>query len=749
MAMAQKALLRWACSIWLLALVFSASAQEWLTVRNVDLEVQANSALDFSSLAGDAPAGKLGWATVLKDGHIGFEKRPSPQRFFCASFAFSKASGGMPDRTDAHRIATQLRRTGYNAVRLHFLDAHLMTGREKDLDFDPEQYDRFQYFLHELKQAGIYWLIDVLDSDNAAYGNVYPHRWVNKHNFRIALYTDPEKQRHWHALLQSLLGRPNPYTKTIPLNDPALLGLILVNEGGIAELSTRGGGRFSARFAPAFRSWLNSRYGSDKSLAAAWGSELKEGESLSSIVEVPAALRGQDPRSKDFMRFASELEAERLQRMTEAVRSLGFKGLVTAYNNWGFLHSDITRSAAQWVDMHAYHTLPSDFTAPGSRVAQTSAISNGARFVRELTGARQWGKAFTVSEYGQPFWNAWRRESVALVPAYASLQDWDLITLFAENSLQLDLRSSPFSRKNAIHPFGISNDPILRSGERLAALLFKRGDVSPSGVKLHIAVDPNEVFSESGGWVQLSDSVSRMSLLVGSGLDFANGEKTAGLSQDGRDFWIPLGSSKSIKGRVGNVLARLGFSSPAMSKAELQAAGVLPKNNQSDFSEQIYQSDTGELTLDARQKQFTVITPRLLLLTMEQGMGSAGALKVRKTNRPVLVAIASLDGAALTSSRRMLLFVLTDAQNTGMEFRDSSRTELKSLGTLPPMLQSISMDLLLKSGVTGLPKAFSLSLAGSRQDSIPVELRDGEMSIAIDTSALKNGPATMFEIVIE
>lgn len=731
-------------------MAMSSIAQEWQPIRELDLEVEANSLLDFSNFAGEAPAGKFGWAKVLRDGYIGFENRMSQQRFFCASFAFSKTSGGMPNHAEAGRIATQLRRTGYNAIRLHFLDNHLMTGRNQDLDFDPEQYERFQYFLYELKLAGIYWIIDVLDSDNGAYGGVYPHRWINKHHYRIGLYTDPEKQQHWVKILEKLLGQTNPYTQSVPLKDPALLGLILVNEGGVAELSTRSGGRYSIRFAPLFRQWLAKRYGTDKALAAAWGGALKEGESLAGIVEVPAGLRDQDARGKDFMRFVTDLEVQRLNSMTETVRRLGFKGLVTANNNWGFFQTDVTRSAAQWVDMHSYHGLPSDFVTPGSKLPQTSAIANGARFVRELTGARQWGKPFSVTEYGQPFWNARRRESVALVPAFAALHDWDLITLFSENSLQLDLRPSPYSRKNAIHPFGVSNDPILRTGERLAALLYKRGDVGKSGVRLHFPLDAERAFAERGGWAQINESVSRLSLLAASGIDIVQAGKLEGIPLNEKDYWVPIGSaSTSFKGRVGTVLSKLGLAEPAMSKAELQSAGVLPNTNQSDFSREFYQSDTGEIGLDIQKKRFTVLSSRLALVTMEEGTSNAGALKVSKPSRPVLVAFASMDAKPLNNSRKFLMFVLTDAQNTGMEFKDEARTELKTLGTLPPMLQSVSLEASLQTVATGSVKVYSLSLAGKRLESLPASLVDGAINISLDTSMLKNGPATMFEVLIE
>lgn len=114
-----------------LGVAITARAADWLSVRDTDLAVQAGSVLDLSSLVEAGPAGKHGAAVVLPDGHIGFENRRTAQRFFCASFAFSPASGGFPDKDRAALVVTQLVRSGYNAVRLQNVDANLMSGRAR------------------------------------------------------------------------------------------------------------------------------------------------------------------------------------------------------------------------------------------------------------------------------------------------------------------------------------------------------------------------------------------------------------------------------------------------------------------------------------------------------------------------------------------------------------------------------------------------------------------------------------------
>ena len=182
----------------------------------------------------------------------------------------------------------------------------------------------------------------------------------------------------------------------------------------------------------------------------AWRGALKGGESLGGRIDVPESVRGNGPRDVDFARFVADLEGRTYRAMDSQVRRLGFRGLTTAFDNWGFFNADVARAAAPWIDMHSYHVLPSNHGNKGSHIDQTSIHDNSARYVRELTNARQWGKPFTVSEYGQPFWNRWRHESTVLLPAVAAHQGWDAICQFAETPIQFDYGPSPFLRRPSV-----------------------------------------------------------------------------------------------------------------------------------------------------------------------------------------------------------------------------------------------------------------------------------------------------------
>jgi hypothetical protein len=733
--------------LWMTPKAAIAQVETWLPLRENSLTVAAGSALDFSALVEPGPAGRHGWAKVLPDGHIGFENQPRAQRFLAASLVFLPLNGGIPDHGGSDRLVEQLRRTGYNLVRLHFVDAQLMSGRNQDFDFNPDQFDRLHYLMATLARNGIYWLADGLTSDNGAWGDVQPHRWVKNHSAKLDLLTSEEGFQHWATLVKRLWGIPNPYTGIAPLNDPAMLGLILVNEGSLGYLATINGNHYPPVLAPLFRDWLISKYGNSNALRAAWGAELAAGETLATQVRLPEAVRGRGMRDTDFARFVVDLEQKAYRRMVANMRALGYGGLTTAFDNWSFINADITRSTLPWVDMHSYHASPSNHGQPGSRIAQTSVHSDVARYVRELTNTRQWGKPFTVSEYGQPFWNKWRHESAVLVPAIAAIQGWDAISQFAETPIQDNYGSSPFPRRQAIYPYGIGADPIARAGERLAALLFLRGDVAPATSRIRLHVDPDRAMARSGGWEQVPEGLSRLGLVTAIGLDFGPmptvpvaGELSVDLTGARPPWWVQLE----------NGLIKAGADSLASGLAPLVKAKVASAKNPSRPQDKLYQSQTGQLTLDSSNNLITLASERSAALVLRAGaVASAGPLSVADVNGPALIALSSLDMQPVGRSQRMLLTVLTDAINSGMTFEDVERTTIRTLGRFPPVVGGVAATVRIEHANASRLQIWPLALNGERRAPIPLAVNGTVAKLNLDTANLPDGPALFFEIAFE
>lgn len=720
------------------------SSPDWLPLKDRELAVEATpNALDFSALRAAGAAGARGWAMSLGDQGIGFAGAPAPQRFLAASMVFNPENGGLPDKPDAERLARQLARTGYNLARLHFIDAQLMQGRDRDFDFDPVQFDRLQYLMAQLKANGIYWLVDGMTSDNAGHGGVFPNRYVRRYNAKLDTLISDAGFDHWTTLVDRLWGTRNRYTGLAPLEDPALLGIILVNEGGIAFMATIDGGRYPDALRAPFNAWLRQRFASDEALKAAWGSSLAEGESLSAGVALPTQVRGSGPRDIDFARFVGETERSAFRRMDAHVRARGFGGLTMAFDNWGFLGEDLSRAAAATIDMHGYHATPTLHGRPGSRMVQTSLFDTFARGARELTNARQWGKPFTVSEYGQPFWNGSRREMPAIVAAMAAHQGWSAICQFAETPVQFDYGRSKLPRRDAIYPYGIGADPIARAEERLAALLFLRGDVRASPHRVRWHVDPDVLLARRAGWEQVPEALSRLAFIAPVGLDIGAPIRAPGA---GEALFDLTSTNPGWWSRVANEALKNGLAWPNDVMEVLRRAGIVGPENRSRPEAGVFESDTGELSVDMSARRFLVDSARTKVVLTSGADASAGVFGVTGATGPALFAVSSLDGEALARSRHMLVWVLTDAENSDMRFADSDRTTLVDIGHFPPRVRTIAARLSWRNEHARQLRAWPLSLAGDRRAPIPVTGSGDAVELSLDTRALPDGPALMFEL---
>jgi hypothetical protein len=123
-------------------------------------------------------------------------------------------------------------------------------------------------------------------------------------------------------------------------------------------------------------------------------------------------------------------------------------------------------------------------------------------------------------------------------------------------------------------------------------------------------------------------------------------------------------------------------------------------------------------------------------------------LQVRDVSGPGLFALSALDAQPLTESRRMLLWVLTDAMNSGMTFEDDERTTLRSLGRFPPIVRTVSATLRLPATGVGTVSVYPLSLAGTRRTALPTNRTSQSAELRLDTSTLPDGPALFYEIVV-
>lgn len=696
-------------------------AEDWVPVRETSLEMRPGSPLDFSNILPNLAINPGRQLIANANGRLAFANAPDvPARLSCASLAWSPASGGFPDRAGADRYARQLALHGYNIARLHFVDGSLMFGRQKDFDFDPETLDRIHYLLAALKRNGIYWMIDGLSSWRGAYGG-YDDRWDPAGNLKLALYLNDEAFSHWKQLVEKFFTRVNPYTGVAPIRDEALALTILVNENSIEFESVvhdrRGKPPYDAMLSAPFNRWLAQRYASSEALAKAWGGLGWDEKLENGTIKLPPDRYADSARMRDLQAFFVTVETASVNRMTEAVRAMGYKGLISTYNNWPTVQAALSRRALEAVTMNTYHDWASGY-APGSKLLQQSSLSDAASSVRMIAAARWLGKPFIVSEYDHLFWNRYRYEAGVVFPAYAALQGWDVLCRHAHGPIALAY-GEPYPHKRAMLPYAIALDPVARAGETLSALLFRRGDVAASQLTIPFSVRGEEDIG-SDMQAREPESLTELALLGKIGLLDAN--------RIGKDIAV-------LHPRATN--------NPGSIIEKLRSNGRLPQGNATKLSAGVFQSDTGEITLrrNERRIELTTAATEALAFSAARLPVSLTTLGIDDADGDGLIAISSLDKpASLAKGKRFLLIFATDARNTGMVFRDKDQKIIEEFGRLPVLIRKGSLDLRIQRNA----RQWRLSPIGL-DGSVKPSIASGSSPIAFRLSNDQpSGPTTYF-----
>ncbi len=665
---------RWALAALLAVPSPVFASNEWLPVRETSMVLGNQSPLDFSSILPNPPIDDGSQLLTGKQGSFVRASAPDkPVKLLCASLAWSPASGGFPNHADADLYAAQLAKHGYNIARLHFVDASLMFGRNRDFDFDPETLDRVHYLLAALKRNGIYWIMDGLSSWRGAYGG-YDDRWEPSSDLKLALYFDGKAFDHWLEFQRRFLTMVNPYTGTAPITDSALALVILVNENNIEFDSIvrerEGRPHYDDRLKLPFNAWLKQRYRSTEALSKAWP-DLKSDERLEDAsIELPKSRYEDSPRLKDLQALFVSVETGTTARMTDALRSLGYRGEISNFNNWPTLQTTLSREALAVITMNTYQDWVGSYS-PGATMTQKSSIDDGAGYMRLIAAARWLGKPFVVSEYDHLFWNRYRYEAGLAMPAYAAQQGWDVLCRHAHGPIVLKY-GEPYPHKKGMLPYAIALDPVARAGETLAALLFRRGDVSASKLTFPFLVRGTDDLTDDMQ-AREPEQLTELGLVGAIGMtNAAAGSLSVGQPRSSVDPQVILDAAK--------------------------AAGLLTKGNQTDLKTGLYESDTGELLLDRLRGQLRVSTPKteaVAFSTLRQPV-NLGSVRVEASDGNGLLAVSVLDDAdSIAQSRRLLVIYATDAHNTGMTFSDDEEKVIADFGRLPVLIRKGYVDLSL------------------------------------------------------
>jgi hypothetical protein len=234
------------------------------------------------------PAGSLGHVYVGEDGHlyVGRDRIKFLGINICGGAAF-------PEKNEAEKIAARLAKFGVNAVRFHHMDASWesfnifdkSTGGTRKLN--DNALDRLDYFIHCLKENGIYVDLNLLVSRRFTVADGLPPEieLVDWKEQQVLGFFMEEVESLEKEYATQLLTHFNPYTGMAYGKDPAVAFVEIVNEQGLIH-SWLGGviDRFPQIFKDALKEKWNdhllSKYGSDENLRKAWATSVSPSQNV-------------------------------------------------------------------------------------------------------------------------------------------------------------------------------------------------------------------------------------------------------------------------------------------------------------------------------------------------------------------------------------------------------------------------------------------------------------------------------------
>jgi len=467
--------------------------------------------IDLSFLL-DPPAGKHGFLSVGDDGHFVFEDG-THARFFGTNVGGRSCS---PPKEEAEVVARRLARFGINMLRLHTPDSRwggiIDYDRGDSRHLNPESLDRYDYFVAQLKEQGIYVYFDLFDyrqftpADGVEHAADFVRNWY--HCPKGASSFDRTLIDLQKEFATQLLTHRNPYTGNRYVDEPALAVQEITNENSLfylanTELTLPS---YMDQLRQRWNAWLIERYGDRAGLAKAWTNAQglcalrAEEDPAKNNVALPlkhlyADLRDEPydgPRSparlNAMTRFLYEVQAAYFKEMYDHLRSIGLKCPITGTNQDFSDASNLANAVCDFTSRNNYWQHPNVRAKPFMRFANSAAVRSDivstANTVANVCSSTVAGKPMIVPEFNAPWPNEYRAECLPLMAAYGRLQGWDGLLYFAYG------RGDP-----ALSSFGNQTDPVRWGQVPAAALIFLRGDVSEAQATVHIGNSLVDCFS--------------------------------------------------------------------------------------------------------------------------------------------------------------------------------------------------------------------------------------------------------------
>lgn len=627
-----------------------------------------DSVLDFSFLL-DAPAGKYG--RILPDGNkLVFEqKKDKAVRLFGTVLKYSAA---FMDKDYCDRLVNYLAACGYNAVKISSIDDILCDklAANGSTNLDKDKLDQLDYLINALKEKGIYVSIDLYACRILREGEIPETTTVVKREVKYLFPLLDSAMKNWETYVTNLMNHENPYTKTLWKNESAIWSLTLVADNNLYPALLERNSEVQTIFQTQFEEWLKSQ---------------------------SASMKERD-KNEQMQLFFMAKQKTAVEKMTAFLKADGVKALISDGISAATPLTLSYKTKSEFIEADAKWDAPVFMEKPGllpSRFTGKSSVSRFAKNPGQVFAARLLDRPF-IAEYAFSYPSQFRNESGVLSGAYASLQDWNGIYRYCHS-----MNMSGEFHDMALTYYSTALDPVNILSDRIAALLFLRGDIKSSQTVLpyilpdektvHVGTAYPETVRISGLRSMTGSLSAEHKLPAGTRCIFTdNGKITAKTAIPYIDpgQGLPLPDGQFIQDLFKLKLANL-------ESLNIQKGTAV--------------SDTGEISIDRLQNFFKISSPlsEAMIIAPKQPIQNSGNMSVvNEGQTTALFCLSSLDGKPIKDSQKMIFFHITDAQNSKLKFSGKNMTILEKGGNLPVLARKGNATVTI-SGLS-MEKAFKV-----------------------------------------
>lgn len=439
---------------------------DWVKFAAPPFRPDSSPALDIPRVLGQtATAGSSGFVGV-KNGRFEFEDG-TPIRFW--GMNISAMDNWRPPEVSAAAVE-RVRRLGFNLARLHHLDAGwapacLFDGTRDDTQkFHPERLDRFFAMLKQLRDAGIYYYLDLLVTRKFKSGDGVKDAETLAFGAKIAAHFNRRLIDLQKDYAKQILTIVNPYTGLRLVDDPALAIVGIINESSM---------------------FLQGAIGSYEELPASYRDEL-DGlyREWREKKQLPPERTTMSTLLKDgnatALRFLMELQDQYYVEMSEFLRDeLGVRVPIVGSNFQVNVADVLSNAKLDVYDVHAYHDHPKGgwgWNAPQENLPLIASFAGG-NSLHGIARQRIAGMPLFVSEWQACWPNEFHFEGPLLFSTVASLQGWDGLGMFVFAEADwVDQMEDVFTT---------GHRPNSVAASWTASLIYRRGDIDRLPLQKH------------------------------------------------------------------------------------------------------------------------------------------------------------------------------------------------------------------------------------------------------------------------